>query len=263
VTSWGLQVRVHAGSCVRTSYGVPFDHHQFPTHPLPLTPMVLSDFILANVPLPTLPSYLTRWEPGRTPLSTEKEVVTALAVYLATIFGIQAYMKDKQPIKANGPFQVHNTFLYVGSGILLALILDEIVPIGMRSWWFDTICSSRSWTSVRVGYFHATTFANLFSFQKIEFYYMINYYFKYVELIDTVFLAIKKKPLGKKMSSSEANLCFDASKRVQLSFTCSITLPPHSFATLSSTGRPALSVQLFPHIVIFAHYFFSHGFRLP
>lgn len=26
---------------------------------------------------------------------------------------------------------------------------------------------------------------------------MINYYFKYIELLDTVFLAMKKKPLGK------------------------------------------------------------------
>jgi fatty acid elongase 3 len=25
---------------------------------------------------------------------------------------------------------------------------------------------------------------------------MINYYFKYIELLDTVFLAFKKKPLG-------------------------------------------------------------------
>lgn len=30
----------------------------------------------------------------------------------------------------------------------------------------------------------------------MEFYYMINYYFKYIELLDTVFLAFKKKPLG-------------------------------------------------------------------
>lgn len=27
-------------------------------------------------------------------------------------------------------------------------------------------------------------------------YYMINYYFKYLELVDTVFLFLKKKPLG-------------------------------------------------------------------
>ena len=30
----------------------------------------------------------------------------------------------------------------------------------------------------------------------METYYMINYYFKYWELADTVFLALKKKPLG-------------------------------------------------------------------
>ena len=35
----------------------------------------------------------------------------------------------------------------------------------------------------------------LTSVQRLEFYYMINYYFKYIELLDTVFLALKKKPL--------------------------------------------------------------------
>ena len=31
----------------------------------------------------------------------------------------------------------------------------------------------------------------------MEFYYIINYYFKYLELFDTIFLVLKKKPLRK------------------------------------------------------------------
>jgi fatty acid elongase 3 len=108
----------------------------------------LADFILANVPLPSVPSYLTRWEPGKTPLSTDKEVITALVSYLAVVFGIRHVMKDRPAVRANGPFQVHNTFLYVGSGLLLALILEEILPIWWHNDWFHAICNEKSWTKV-------------------------------------------------------------------------------------------------------------------
>jgi fatty acid elongase 3 len=37
----------------------------------------------------------------------------------------------------------------------------------------------------------------------MEFYYMVNYMFKYIELFDTVFLALKKKPMrGFRFSST-------------------------------------------------------------
>jgi fatty acid elongase 3 len=110
----------------------------------------IADFILANVPLPKLPSYLTRWEPGVTPLSTQKEVATALVSYLAIIFGIQAFMKNKTAVRANGPFQVHNTILYVGSGILLVLMIEEVLPLWWKGGWFFAICNDNAWTQVKL-----------------------------------------------------------------------------------------------------------------
>jgi len=138
----------------------------------------IADFLLAHVPLPQLPYYLTHYVPGVTPLSTQKEVLGSLVTYLAVIFGIQHVMRDRAPIRANGLFQLHNVILTLGSGILLVLMVEEVVPILWKGGLFHAMCGDEAWTS------------------RLEFYYMINYYYKYLELIDTVFLAIKKKKLA-------------------------------------------------------------------
>jgi hypothetical protein len=135
------------------AHGLTTDHH----HRLVLSRSnsimaPLADAILKYVPLPNVPSYLTRWEPGVTPLSTQKEVVAALVSYLTVIFGIQHIMRDKQPVRANGPFQVHNTFLYLGSGLLLALIVEEIVPLIFKGGLFYGMCNNDAWTSVSIDY---------------------------------------------------------------------------------------------------------------
>ena len=54
---------------------------------------------LASLPLPTPPAALTKWTPGESPLSTHGEVVGALAVYLAIIFGGQYLMADRKPFR--------------------------------------------------------------------------------------------------------------------------------------------------------------------
>ncbi|KAF8622476.1 hypothetical protein AX15_006992 [Amanita polypyramis BW_CC] len=136
----------------------------------------LADFLLAQFPF-RLPVHFTSYVQGKTPLSTTPAVVSSLVSYLAIIFGIQAYMTNKQPQKLTVLFQAHNIILSVGSFVLLVLMLEEVVPIVWTNGVFHAVCSEEAWTP------------------RLEFYYMINYYFKYLELLDTVFLALKKKPL--------------------------------------------------------------------
>ena len=111
--------------------------------------MSLADAIVAYVPLPSLPSYLTTYQPGVTPLSTPVEVGCSIVLYLSTIFGIRALRKDKQPLPLNGLFQIHNIILTAGSGLLLALMAEEIIPIVWKHGLFFGICNEGAWTKVR------------------------------------------------------------------------------------------------------------------
>lgn len=110
----------------------------------------LADFLLRYVSLPRLPRYLSSYVPGETPLSTTPAVVTALASYLVIIFGVQTFMKNRQPQKLNSLFQAHNVFLSSGSLLLLVLMLEEMLPIAWNHGIFYAICASESWTPVSV-----------------------------------------------------------------------------------------------------------------
>lgn len=107
----------------------------------------LADFLVSNIPF-TLPRHLYTYVPGQTPLSTTPTVVIALTSYLAIIFGIQAFMKTRQPQKLNTLFQAHNVFLSSGSLLLLVLMLEEIVPIAWNRGIFSALCNEKSWTPV-------------------------------------------------------------------------------------------------------------------
>jgi hypothetical protein len=86
-------------------------------------------------------------------------------------------MVGRPPKSLNTLFQAHNNILSAGSLLLLLLMVEEIFPIYWKNGLFYAMCNEKSWTD------------------RMGFYYLINYMFKYIELLDTIFLAFKKKPL--------------------------------------------------------------------
>ncbi|PWN25542.1 putative FEN1-fatty acid elongase [Jaminaea rosea] len=134
---------------------------------------------LASLGPASVPRSLVIWDPPATPLSTMTSAFAAIATYLAVLYGGSTIMKGRQPFGSSlkFPFLVHNIALTIGSGLLLAVMLEEIIPILRHGGFFYGICHEAAWTS------------------RLETFYIINYYFKYWELIDTVFLVLKKKPL--------------------------------------------------------------------
>lgn len=55
--------------------------------------------LLHALPIPPLPRTIERWIPGQSPISTTPQVVAAVAVYLAVIFGGQALMRGSKPYR--------------------------------------------------------------------------------------------------------------------------------------------------------------------
>ncbi|KAI4128941.1 MAG: hypothetical protein LQ338_002493 [Usnochroma carphineum] len=116
--------------------------------------------------------------PGQTPLSTIKATATMLITYYVVVLGGRELMKNRKPFKLNALFMIHNLYLTVASAIMLALFIEQLIPTVWRRGIFFAICDHRGgWTR-----------------ELVVLYYM-NYITKFVELVDTVFLVLKKKPL--------------------------------------------------------------------
>ncbi|KAI0124146.1 GNS1/SUR4 family-domain-containing protein [Xylariales sp. AK1849] len=119
-----------------------------------------------------------KFNPGKTPMSTIKETSIFVLVYYTIIFGGREFMRNREPFKLKGLFLVHNFYLTAISGILLALFIEQLLPTVVRKGIFFAICDhDGGWT------------------QPLVVLYYLNYLTKYLELLDTVFLFLKKKPL--------------------------------------------------------------------
>lgn len=85
--------------------------------------------------------------PGQTPMSTFKATAIALVTYYIVVFGGREVMRGREALKLNGLFMIHNFYLTVISGGLLALFLEQLIPTIARNGVFYGICDhAGGWT---------------------------------------------------------------------------------------------------------------------
>ncbi|KAL1961588.1 hypothetical protein VTN77DRAFT_1414 [Rasamsonia byssochlamydoides] len=142
---------------------------------LRISPWTLFDRVWTSIV--GYPAAEFRFIPGVTRMSTFKETFLLISLYYITIFTGWWFMRKRQPYKLNTLFIIHNFFLTAVSTTLLVLFLEQLIPALWKHGLYKCICSRPGWTD-----------------QLVVLYYL-NYLTKYVELIDTVFLFLKKKPL--------------------------------------------------------------------
>ncbi len=134
--------------------------------------------------------------PGVLPLLTLKPVLAVLLSYYVVIFTGRELMRNRPAFKLRDSFLVHNFYLTAISGGLLALFLEQLVPTLWRDGVFDTICGAGGWTGPLVTLYYVSFNCHLRRFAQLADNLQLNYLTKYLELLDTVFLVLKKKPLS-------------------------------------------------------------------
>jgi fatty acid elongase 3 len=166
-----------------------------------------------------------RFQPGSTPMSTLKETSIFIVIYYTVIFGGRELMRNREPFKLRTLFLIHNFYLTAISAILLALFIEEILPTVVRHGIFHAICAIEGgWT------------------QPLVVLYYLNYLTKYLELLDTCFLFLKKKPLT-------FLHCYHHGATALLCYT--------QLIGSTSVSWVVISLNLMVHVVMYWYYFQS------
>ncbi|KAJ2547535.1 Fatty acyl-CoA elongase/Polyunsaturated fatty acid specific elongation enzyme [Coemansia sp. RSA 1933] len=165
-----------------------------------------------------------RWVNGNTSLSTWREVGVGMVVYLGVIFGIQLVMRSFKPLKLTRLAQIHNLFLTLISLGLLVLYVEQLYPIISEGGLFYAVCDEKAWT------------------QKLEVLYYLNYLTKWIEFTDTVFLALRKKPL-------QFLHVYHHTLTMVLCFT--------QLNGITSVSWVVITLNLFVHVVMYFYYFLA------
>lgn len=120
-----------------------------------------------------------RFIPRRTFLANGWHVMALIVVYYTVIFGGRRVLAalNAPALKLTFLFRIHNLILTIVSLILLLLCVEQLVPILVHHGLFYAICHRDAYTP------------------RLVVLYYLNYMTKYLELLDTVFLVLKKKNL--------------------------------------------------------------------
>ncbi|CAK9838167.1 fatty acid elongase Elo2 [Schizosaccharomyces pombe] len=162
--------------------------------------------------------------PGKTPMSQWSSVIVSITAYYVIILSGRAIMTNRKPLKQRRLFQLHNFILTIISGALLALLVEEVFRNYMRNGLFYCVCDSRHFT------------------QRLVTLYYLNYLTKYLELMDTVFLFLKKKPLA-------FLHCYHHGITALLCFT--------QLLGRTSVQWGVIGLNLYVHVIMYSYYFLA------
>ncbi|KAK9449863.1 GNS1/SUR4 family-domain-containing protein [Limtongia smithiae] len=203
------------------------------------------------------------WDPskfefvqGKLLLSTLEPVFAAIATYYVVIFGGRAIMKNYAPMKLTFLFRVHNLMLTFISGLFLLLLIEQLFPIIYSHGVFFAICDTSSWTQPIVTLYYplaargdgaddgggSTISPNMHVNSTTLTLKYSPLTTRQVELLDTVFLVLKKKPLTFLHCyhhGATALLCYS-----QIVGRTSVSWVP-------------ITLNLFVHVVMYFYYFLS------